>query len=263
MSTSGPPLHDARPSSVTRRRRLPAGMPAVRVTVKRSAAALPHPVRPMNTRIPMADTVRRTGRTVRAGCGNQRVTGDSGASPHGPARRRLRVTSIRLRAVGALCLVVCLGLPAGAQAKPNKKVCADAPAGYASCSSRVVTDAGGQPAATATPAGYGPARHPLGLQPHRQQLHADGRDRRRLRRPQRRVRPRDLPQPLRAEPRARRRTAASARSTSPAARATRGRTPAGRRRSRSTSTWSARPARAATSCSSRPPAARWRTSAPP
>ena len=66
------------------------------------------------------------------------------------------MTSIRLRAVGAMCLVVCLGLPAGAQAKPNKRVCADAPAGYASCSSRVVTDAGGRPAATATPAGYGP-----------------------------------------------------------------------------------------------------------
>jgi subtilase family serine protease len=56
-----------------------------------------------------------------------------------------------------MCLVVCLGLPAGAQAKPNKKVCAEAPAGYASCSSRVVTNAGGQPAATAAPAGYGPA----------------------------------------------------------------------------------------------------------
>ncbi len=67
------------------------------------------------------------------------------------------MTSIRLRAVGAMCLVVCLGLPAGAQAKPNKKVCADAPAGYASCSSRVVTDAKGAPAATAAPAGYGPA----------------------------------------------------------------------------------------------------------
>jgi subtilase family serine protease len=56
-----------------------------------------------------------------------------------------------------MCLVVCLGLPAGAQAKPNKKVCADAPAGYASCSSRVVTDAKGAPAATAAPAGYGPS----------------------------------------------------------------------------------------------------------
>jgi subtilase family serine protease len=67
------------------------------------------------------------------------------------------VTSIRLRTVGALCLVVCLGVPAGAQAKPNKKVCADAPAGYASCASRVVTDAGGKPAATSTPAGFGPA----------------------------------------------------------------------------------------------------------
>jgi subtilase family serine protease len=56
-----------------------------------------------------------------------------------------------------MCLVVCLGLPAGAQAKPNKKVCAAAPTGYASCASRVVTDANGAPAATATPAGYGPA----------------------------------------------------------------------------------------------------------
>ena len=67
------------------------------------------------------------------------------------------MTSNRLRAVGAFCLVVCLGLPAGAQAKPNKKVCAEAPAGHASCSSRVVTDAGGKPAATTAPAGYGPA----------------------------------------------------------------------------------------------------------
>jgi subtilase family serine protease len=67
------------------------------------------------------------------------------------------VTSIRLRAVGACCLVVCLGLPAGAQAKPSKKVCADAPTGYASCQSRVVTDGRGAPAVTAAPAGFGPA----------------------------------------------------------------------------------------------------------
>ena len=67
------------------------------------------------------------------------------------------MTSIRLRTVGSLCLIVCFGLPAGAQAKPNKKVCVDAPAGYASCASRVVTDARGKPAATTTPAGYGPA----------------------------------------------------------------------------------------------------------
>ncbi|MGZ6642175.1 MAG: S53 family peptidase [Solirubrobacteraceae bacterium] len=63
-----------------------------------------------------------------------------------------------LRVAGALCtLLLSAALPAAAQAKPNKKVCAAAPAGYASCQSRVVTDASGRPAATAGPSGYGPA----------------------------------------------------------------------------------------------------------
>ena len=44
--------------------------------------------------------------------------------------------------------------------------------------------------------------------------------------------------------------------------AARARTPAGPRRSRSTWTWSRRPARSATSCWSRPAARRWPTSAP-
>jgi len=54
-------------------------------------------------------------------------------------------------------LVLLLALPAAAAAKPNKKVCGDTATGYAHCNSRVVTDAKGNPAATATPRGYGPA----------------------------------------------------------------------------------------------------------
>ena len=54
-------------------------------------------------------------------------------------------------------LALLLALPAAAAAKPNKKVCGDTATGYAHCNSRVVTDAKGNPAATATPRGYGPA----------------------------------------------------------------------------------------------------------
>ena len=53
----------------------------------------------------------------------------------------------------ALLLVV----PATAAAKPNKHVCGAVPAGAARCHARVVTDAAGAAAVTATPNGYGPA----------------------------------------------------------------------------------------------------------
>jgi subtilase family serine protease len=54
-------------------------------------------------------------------------------------------------------LALLLVVPATAAAKPNKKVCGDTAAGFAHCDSRVVTDANGNPAATAVPNGYGPA----------------------------------------------------------------------------------------------------------
>jgi subtilase family serine protease len=53
----------------------------------------------------------------------------------------------------ALLLVV----PATAAAKPNKHVCGAVPTGAARCHARVVTDAAGGAAVTATPNGYGPA----------------------------------------------------------------------------------------------------------
>jgi subtilase family serine protease len=56
-----------------------------------------------------------------------------------------------------MALAAAAALPAAAQAKPTKKVCATVAAGSASCSSRVVVDAAGNPAATAAPSGYGPA----------------------------------------------------------------------------------------------------------
>jgi subtilase family serine protease len=54
-------------------------------------------------------------------------------------------------------LAAMLVLPAAASAKPNKKVCGDTATGYAHCNSRVITDAKGDPAASAAPRGYGPA----------------------------------------------------------------------------------------------------------
>ena len=63
-----------------------------------------------------------------------------------------------MRAAGALVAAVAAAVvPATAQAKPDKKVCANAPAHFAECHARVVVDAAGAPAATAAPAGYGPA----------------------------------------------------------------------------------------------------------
>jgi subtilase family serine protease len=62
--------------------------------------------------------------------------------------------SPRAALVALLALAV---LPAGAVAKPNKHVCGAVADGIARCHARVVTDAGGAPAATATPNGFGPA----------------------------------------------------------------------------------------------------------
>src|SRR5262245_3826899 len=56
-----------------------------------------------------------------------------------------------------LLMAALLALPAAAIAKPNKKVCEDTAVGYAHCNSRVITDAKGNPAATQSPRGYGPA----------------------------------------------------------------------------------------------------------
>jgi subtilase family serine protease len=54
-------------------------------------------------------------------------------------------------------LALLLLIPAAASAKPNKHVCGAAAAGSARCHARVITDAKGNPAVTATPNGYGPA----------------------------------------------------------------------------------------------------------
>ena len=86
-----------------------------------------------------------------------------------------------------------------------------------------------------------PLGPPERLRPDRGRGHArrrpDDRDRRRLRRPERRGRPRRVPAAVRAAALHHARTAASARSTRTAAPTTRRRTRAGRRRSPSTSTW--------------------------
>ena len=98
-----------------------------------------------------------------------------------------------------LLLAALLVVPAAAAAKPNKKVCDDTAAGYAHCNARVITDAKGDPAATETPSGYGPAdlqsrlRLPERIAGGRQDL----RDRRRLRRSERRGRPERLPRAVR------------------------------------------------------------------
>jgi subtilase family serine protease len=66
-------------------------------------------------------------------------------------------------AVGATALVATATATAtatpGASAATHRsaRVCAPAAAGYAACAARVVVDAGGKPAVTATPSGYGPA----------------------------------------------------------------------------------------------------------
>ena len=87
-----------------------------------------------------------------------------------------------------LLLALLLALPAAAAAKPNKKVCGDTATGYAHCNSRVVTDAKGNPAATADAARLRPGRPAGRLRLHRPTGGAgtDDRDRRRLRRPERR-----------------------------------------------------------------------------
>ena len=108
--------------------------------------------------------------------------------------------------------------------------------------------------AAATPSGYGPSdlRSAYKLTSNGRRR-PDDRHRRRLRRPERREPTWRLPRQFGLPP-APRPTAASARSTRTAARPPAARTPAGRRRSRSTSTWSRRSARIATSCWSRPTA---------
>jgi subtilase family serine protease len=68
-------------------------------------------------------------------------------------------------AVGTTVLVAALSTAAIATATPSasasarhsERVCAAAPVGYAACQARVVVDASGAPAVTATPSGYGPA----------------------------------------------------------------------------------------------------------
>jgi subtilase family serine protease len=74
--------------------------------------------------------------------------------------RRLALT-VTLGAAAATAAVVAIPAaasptqPAGRHG--SERVCADAPAGYAACQARVVTDSQGKPLATATPSGYGPA----------------------------------------------------------------------------------------------------------
>jgi subtilase family serine protease len=64
----------------------------------------------------------------------------------------LKVHRIAGAALAALVL-----LPSAAADAKSERVCARPAAGYAACHARVVTDAGGQPAVTAGPKGYGPA----------------------------------------------------------------------------------------------------------
>jgi subtilase family serine protease len=56
-----------------------------------------------------------------------------------------------------IALFALLLIPGSAMAKPNKHVCGATGEGFAHCHARVVTDARGNPAVTASPNGYGPA----------------------------------------------------------------------------------------------------------
>ena len=72
--------------------------------------------------------------------------------------RRLALTA----ALGATLATAAVSAPALAAAPSasrhgSERVCANAPAGYAACLARVVTDSQGKPLVTSTPSGYGPA----------------------------------------------------------------------------------------------------------
>jgi subtilase family serine protease len=56
-----------------------------------------------------------------------------------------------------VALIALLLIPASAYARPNKHVCGSVGQGFARCHARVITDAGGAPAVTSTPSGYGPS----------------------------------------------------------------------------------------------------------
>jgi subtilase family serine protease len=78
--------------------------------------------------------------------------------------RRPLLTSLSALALATSTLVAAGAGPAGAAASPtgtahsSARVCAVAPAGYAACASRVVTDPSGKPVTSATtPSGYGPS----------------------------------------------------------------------------------------------------------
>ena len=155
---------------------------------------------------------------------------------------------MKVHRIASAALTALVLLPAAAADAKSERVCAKPAAGTAACHSRVVTDAGGKPLATAGPSGYGPAdlRSAYALTATGAPTQkiaivdaydtADGAER-----------PQRLPLDLRAG--ARRpapKVNQNGGTTPPRA------TPAGARRSRSTSTWRPRSARAARSCSSRP-----------
>ena len=135
----------------------------------------------------------------------------------------------------------------------------DAPRpGVASCDAQVVAAADGTPARDGDAAGRGvrPCAVPLGLQPaHDRAERADGRDRRRLRRSQHRVGPRQLQRLLRPASVHHGERLLQEGEPDAAARSTRSRTRAGPSRSPSTSRRRTRSARTARSCSSRPTSA--------
>ena len=196
-----------------------------------------------------------TGRVGRAGVPGDALARDSGRPLLCEGKRMHKFR--RIAAVGAVMLSTVIGAAvvaptAQASGLSLRRSCAAPKLGYAACFAVRVTGSN-QLSPAAAPAGYHPADLGSAYKLDRDEgRRADGRDRRRVRRPERRVRPRRLPLAVRASRRAPRRTAASRRSTRAAAPAvSRCRTRAGPRRSRSTSTWSRRSARSARSCSSR------------
>lgn len=72
------------------------------------------------------------------------------------ARRAGRLAAAAL-VLSPIALASSANAAPSAQGLRHRAVCPGAPAGFAHCDSQVVTDASGAPAATATPAGYGPA----------------------------------------------------------------------------------------------------------
>src|SRR3954453_13519918 len=62
---------------------------------------------------------------------------------------------MKVHRIAGAALAALVLLPSTASAK-SEKVCGKPAPGYAACHARVVTDAGGAPAATALPSGYGP-----------------------------------------------------------------------------------------------------------